>query len=127
MAEISREDVLEAVAQWFASRCEQKVASVGNYIEQREETERISGILRGLLERSEQSIYAKIIGKNGIDPYTTRLWLNDIFPDELKVFLKSYQPVFYLAALRGWFRDRFGERLQIEGDMAFAGLYLGLS
>jgi hypothetical protein len=115
-------DVLATMADWAVQRAqladEQKLPPPRPWLGEE---------LTQLLDAEEGTICAKLASDITSNAYTTRIWLKDTSP-ALQKFLKyAYRNREVLDILRGWAKKLFGDRIRVEGDPDFTGLYFDLA
>ena len=78
--------------------------------------------LAQLLEAQGGVICAKLVSAITGNALLARLQLSEVEP--LREFFKDgYREREVLDSLRAWLKPLFGDRVHVEGDMAFGGLY----
>lgn len=79
------------------------------------------------LEHTKELMFGVVVERMEANTYDTRVPLKDLSDDLREFFGRVHANREIVDALRQWFKPHFGDRIRVEGDSHYAGLYLELA
>ena len=76
-----------------------------------------------MLDEEGPKLYDTFVQKLKADSTITRLYLRDILDEKLYRYFSGPASWWYLRTMRQWMSNKFGDRIQVEGDPRYAGYY----